>query len=231
MRNIFIKCRLMTGKSSVRLWLLLLIILLSMAGMWLIGLHARAVEGRTAGSVTDNIAGKIIRFHVIANSDGKRDQLLKLKVRDALIDELSPYLDEAADIESSRRIIEDKIPALKELAEKVLTDEGSFSPVTVTLGNCYFPLKVYGNYTFPPGTYEALQVKIGKASGKNWWCVMFPPLCLVDETYNIVDEEGDKKLQLLLDEDEYEALLEKDVPVKVKFKLWKYIKKLFSGKD
>lgn len=60
---------------------------------------------------------------------------------------------------------------------------------------------------------------------------MFPPLCLVDETYNIVDEEGDKKLQLLLDEDEYEALLEKDVPVKVKFKLWKYIKKLFSGKD
>lgn len=231
MRNRLVKFRQIISRGSIRLWLLSLIILLSMAGVWLIRAHATAVQRRTAVSITDGIAGKIIRFHVIANSDSRSDQALKLKVRDALVNELSRYLDLAKDIDEGRQIINDKIPVLKQLAERVLLDEGNSCPVTVALSASYFPMKVYGNYTFPPGTYEALQVKIGEASGSNWWCVMFPPLCFVDETYNIVDEEADGKLKLLLSEDEYEALVEKDVPVRVKFKLWEYIKKIFSGKD
>lgn len=186
-------------------------------------------------SLRINDAGRsnpdIIRFHVIANSDSKDDQQLKYEVKDALVKLLKPCLGHARDVDEARAIIGEMLPAIRETAERVISENGYDYPVTASLASSYFPMKVYGDYTFPPGNYEALQVRIGDAEGKNWWCVMFPPLCLVDETYNIVDEEGDKKLQLLLDEDEYEALLEKDVPVKVKFKLWKYIKKLFSGKD
>jgi stage II sporulation protein R len=92
---------------------------------------------------------------------------------------------------------------------------------------CYFPLKIYGDYAFPPGNYEALRVKIGAAEGKNWWCVMFPPLCFVDETYSVVDEKSGKKLKKLLTDEEYQTLIKEKKPVKIKFKLWEKIKKLF----
>ncbi len=106
--------------------------------------------------------------------------------------------------------------------------EGYHYPVTVSLENTYFPLKIYGEYNFPPGYYEALRVQIGSAEGQNWWCVMFPPLCFVDDTYSIVDETSGNKLRHLLTEEEYNSLLNKSTPIKVKFKLWESIKSIFK---
>ena len=89
-------------------------------------------------------------------------------------------------------------------------------------------MKVYGDYALPPGNYEALQVRIGDAQGQNWWCVMFPPLCFVDETYSIVSEDSEKKLKYLLTDDELDYIKANKVPVKIRFKLFDFIKKHFK---
>lgn len=179
-------------------------------------------------SIQAEIAGEIIRFHVIANSDSAEDQALKLAVKNALVEGLAPYLNQVSSIEAARELLLNKIPFIKELAQDTVSLQGYSYPVEASLEECYFPLKLYGEYAFPPGYYEALKVEIGDAKGKNWWCVMFPPLCFVDETYSIVDESSGKKLQHLLTEDEYEALKIKKTPVKIKFKLFELIKKLLD---
>ena len=170
----------------------------------------------------------IIRFHVIANSDSKDDQQLKYEVKDALVKLLKPCLGHARDVDEARAIIGEMLPAIRETAERVISENGYDYPVTASLASSYFPMKVYGDYTFPPGNYEALQVRIGDAEGKNWWCVMFPPLCFIDETYCIIDEDGEEKLEFLLTEEELEMLKTKKMPVKIRFKLFSLIRKLFD---
>ncbi|HHT57625.1 stage II sporulation protein R [Herbinix luporum] len=175
----------------------------------------------------EEIAKEIIRFHVVANSDSDEDQNLKYQVKDAVLKTLYPYLKDVDNINHARAILKEKLPLIEEVASKVIKDKGYTYSVLASYSNCYFPLKVYGDYTFPPGTYQAVQVKIGKAQGKNWWCVMFPPLCFVDETYSIVSSESEKKLSFLLTDEELDALKTKRLPVKVKFKLFAALKNLF----
>ena len=176
------------------------------------------------------IADEIIRFHVIANSDSETDQALKLAVKAELVEKLAPLLNEADSKEEAEKIICDNIDYITTLARDSVRRHGYSYPVKVSLEECYFPLRVYGEYAFPPGNYEALRVQIGKAEGKNWWCVMFPPLCFVDETYSIIDESSGQKLKYLLTEEEYESLKSKKVPVKIRFKLFELLKDLFAGK-
>lgn len=176
----------------------------------------------------EKVAENIIRFHVIANSDSSEDQDLKYRVKDALINTLYPYFEGIDNIDDARAVLEDKLPLIKDVASQVIKDNGYAYPVSVSFTTCYFPMKIYGDYTFPPGNYEALQVRIGNAQGKNWWCVIFPPLCFVDETYSIVSEDSEKKLNYLLTDEELELLKSHKIPVKIKFKLFEYIKKLFE---
>ncbi len=210
--------------NRFQLLLLLLILLFSGISMWLIKTNARA-EAET--DIQEGIAQKVLRFHVIANSDSDKDQELKLKVKEALVRELAPQLENLTDLEAVRTAVRDQLDNIEESAEKIVRQNGFSYPVSATLEQCYFPLKIYGGYTFPPGRYEALRVRIGAAEGKNWWCVMFPPLCFVDETYSIIDEKSDKKLLKFLTEDEYDALTSGRVPVKLRFKLLDKIKSLF----
>ncbi len=185
------------------------------------------VNHADAKQTQEGIAGEVIRFHVIANSDSTEDQQLKLKVKDQLVKQLSPLLKTTPDIKDARAIILGQLENIKETAQEVILANGYHYSVHVSLENCYFPIKVYGAYTFPAGTYEALRVRIGEAEGQNWWCVMFPPLCFVDETYSIVDQNTDQQLKHLLTEDEYDSIKNK-VPIKVKFKIFDSIKKLFN---
>lgn len=204
------------------------ILLLFVLGFSCIFTRAIRINAADNAKIQEGIAGEIIRFHVIANSDGKMDQELKYKVKDALLKELSPLLNEVGDISEGRKILISMLPLIEETANSVILQNGFQYPVKTSLETCYFPMKVYGDYTFPPGKYEALRVTIGKGEGKNWWCVMFPPLCFVDETYSIVDEDTQEQIKYLLTEEEYEALRAKKVPVKVKFKILDAIKDLFS---
>ena len=122
----------------------------------------------------------IIRLHVIANSNTASDQGIKLKVRDAIIKHM-----QSRDDISTRRDMEEYITAntdrLERIAEGVVASEGRDDNVKASLGVRYIPEKTYGGTTFPAGNYEALDIKIGEGKGENWWCVLFPPLCLLDE--------------------------------------------------
>lgn len=207
--------------SSCRIRLLAVILLLFFPCLFI------KVFAMSKQNIQPEIADEIIRFHVIANSDSAEDQALKLTVKNALVEGLAPYLREVPTKEAARELLLKKISFIKELAQETISLQGYSYPVKVSLTECYFPLRLYGEYAFPPGNYDALRVEIGDANGKNWWCVMFPPLCFVDETYSIVDESTGEKLQHLLTEEEYEALKTKKTPVKIKFKLFELIKKAF----
>lgn len=160
----------------------------------------------SAGQIQQNIASRVIRLHVIANSDTAKDQALKLKVRDSIIRKLQQSLAESSTVQDARNRILSQIPDIREAARKTIRDEGFSYSVKVTLGNRYFPVKDYGDLRFPEGNYEALCIRIGSASGHNWWCVLFPSLCFVDETQAVVPDESKEKLQDSLSEEEYEAL-------------------------
>ena len=134
----------------------------------------------------------IIRLHVIANSDTASDQGIKLKVRDAVIE----HMQSREDI-TTRRDMEEYITAntdrLERIAEGVVASEGRDDRVKATLGVRYIPEKTYGGTTFPAGNYEALDIKIGDGKGENWWCVLFPPLCLLEEGTDSTDPSDDRQ--------------------------------------
>lgn len=152
------------------------------------------------------IASQIIRLHVIANSDSDSDQALKLRVRDAIITKLQQELEGASTVEEARSIILTQMPQIEQTAQRVITQQGYAYTANLSLENRYFPVKIYGDLSFPAGEYEALCLEIGEAAGHNWWCVLFPSLCFVDETYAVVPEESKKRLQDALSQEEYDSL-------------------------
>lgn len=173
------------------------------------------------------IAEKILRFHVRANSDSKQDQVLKLKVRDAVGAYIQQALDGTEDLQACIRIVQSRLLELTQVVEQVVANEGYHYPVTAHIAQTKFPEKSYGNYTFPAGTYQALNVIIGNGEGQNWWCVMYPNMCFHGAVYEVVDKEADKSLQRVLSEDEYHAVL-KSGKYKIKWKCIDYVKKMFG---
>lgn len=212
-----------SDQPKFRLWLLLLII-----GLFSISSFAIRANAQNNLALQQGIAHEIIRFHVLANSDSDEDQQLKLKVKGDVVNALAPILKDVTTVEEARRLLNSNMDLVKATALETIQENGYSYPVSVTFEQTYFPLKIYGEFTFPPGTYEALKVQIGAAKGQNWWCVMFPQLCFIDSTYSIVDKESEKKLQRLLTDKEYESLLNKKTPVKIRLKLLEKIKDIFS---
>lgn len=174
-------------------------------------------------NMTEEIAGKVIRFHVRANSDAAEDQELKLKVRDAIGTCMQPILSEVSGIQESRQVVRDHLAQIEKQAEKVIQKEGFDYSVKARLAKVDFPQKTYGNYTFPAGKYEALEVVIGEGKGKNWWCVMYPNLCFFNSVYEVVDEEAEKSLEQVLTKEEYKSLME-NKNYEVRFALLDWIK-------
>jgi stage II sporulation protein R len=176
----------MFGKTCLR-WLLL-----SLSGLSLFALTALAPVQKTALATNkDQLywdeSGRpgpqeIIRFRVIAASDRPADQSLKLDVRDAVLDYLKPDLQQAGDVNMASEVIEGHLPQIRQVVQDTLKSRGSSSLVDVTWGMTDFPNKAYGPLIFPAGSYQALKIVIGSGGGKNWWCVLFPPLCYVDLT-------------------------------------------------
>lgn len=178
--------------------------------------------------LTEEIAGKIIRFHVRANSNTKADQALKLKVRDAIGTYMQPKLSGISDINISRKVVEENLKQVENTASGVIAAEGYTYDVKASLTVTDFPEKSYGPYTFPAGKYEALEVVIGAGGGHNWWCVMYPNLCFFNSTYEIVDQEAEKSLHQVLTQEEYQSLMEQK-NYQVKFALVERIQKLLEN--
>lgn len=184
--------------------------------------------------VYEDIVNKIIRFHVIANSDSEEDQNLKLKVRDKVIEYVSDQLKECKDLNEARDFIIENKSAVEKIAEDVIKENGYSYNITSMLSKENFPDKVYGDLVFPQGEYEAYRILIGNAEGQNWWCVMFPPLCFVDETKEAVDSDNIKE-NLTKESKNIKENLKKEKDDKksksdIKFK-FKFMELLFGDKE
>lgn len=171
------------------------------------------------------LAEQIIRLHVRADSDSDEAQELKMKVKSSVVAYIEPLLRDSTGIDESRQILYDNIEAIRENALDTLQDNGCEDDVAVYFENAYFPAKSYGDVTFPPGEYEAFRIDIGSASGRNWWCVLYPPLCFVDASYGVLPDESKQELKNILTEDEYNAITEKQY---YRFKYLKFLNFLFE---
>lgn len=120
----------------------------------------------------------VLRLHVVADSDSETDQRLKLMVRDAVLEKGGEIFDGTVTSDEAERIITPRVNELKSAAEAVLRENGCDYNVEITVGDEYFTTRCYEDFTMPAGVYTAVRVNIGSAEGRNWWCVMFPPLCL-----------------------------------------------------
>lgn len=130
-----------------------------------------------------------IRLHILANSDSPADQNLKYRVRDRLITAMKEEFQEAQSLEESRAILLERLNYLEKIAGEYIGAEGYAYPVQAVYGDFNFPRKTYGSITLPAGTYEAVRIIIGEGKGANWWCILFPPLCVVDGGQNIKVQE------------------------------------------
>lgn len=173
------------------------------------------------------IAEKVLRFHVRANSDSREDQALKLKVRDAIGTLMQRRLVGVDQLDECSRIVNENLAEIIDTAEKTVRQEGYTYPVTAQVATVEFPQKTYGNYTFPAGAYQALNVVIGSDRGQNWWCVMYPNMCFHDAVYEVVDEEAEKSLQRVLSEDEYDAVL-KSGKYRIRFKYLDFLNRFMK---
>ena len=174
---------------------------------------------------------KLIRFHVIANSDSDKDQKLKLKVRDEVISYLQPKLENSNSIEESEKIIKNEYKTLENISKKVISKNGYNYTVKVGLEYSNFPARQYSSVVLPAGKYKALRIIIGEGKGKNWWCVMFPPLRFIDDQNGIIDEKTDKKLKEVLTEEEYDLIMAKNKNevknLEFKFKITEVFQNIF----
>ena len=130
---------------------------------------------------------ELIRLHVVANSDSAEDQELKLQVRDAVITSLRQALADVQDTEQAKEYLQENLPKLQELANRTLDAAGSAQRAVVTLCREGFPTRQYDTFSLPAGIYEALRVTIGDGAGKNWWCVVFPSLCVPQTAQGFTD--------------------------------------------
>ena len=176
-----------------------------------------------AQSLQPSIADKVLRFHVLANSDSPEDQAVKLKVRDAVGTYLEPLLENSRTKESCERIVSENLEQITEIANETLLENGFDYGSAAKICTTDFPEKTYGSYTFPSGTYDALNITLGKGGGHNWWCVLYPNMCFRGSVYEVIDTDSGETLREVLSSEEYEAVL-KSKDFKIRFKLLEYFR-------
>ncbi len=134
------------------------------------------------------LAGQMVRLHVVAASDSEEDQAVKLRVRDAVLEEVGPWLEGAADRQEALELLSQNLPALAQIGAEVV---GEGVEVTASIEeDAWFPTKEYEDFALPAGRYAALRITLGEGAGHNWWCVVFPPLCLGSVSETVAERAG-----------------------------------------
>ncbi len=136
----------------------------------------------------DDISTKVLRLHILANSDSETDQDLKIKVRDKIIEKSSDFLNGAKNKIDAKNCTLNNIQNIKKIAEEEIKRQGFNYPVHIELTDMYFPTRQYGQRTLPAGHYDALRILIGSGKGHNWWCVIFPQMCLSSAKYDTAED-------------------------------------------
>ncbi|MGM7721865.1 stage II sporulation protein R [uncultured Metabacillus sp.] len=202
----------------------------------LVGAIANVYKEPVAASTQEPVVipDEAIRLRILANSNSEEDQELKRKVRDAVNKEITEWVEELTSVEAARELIQSRLPQIEKIVADVLEKEDMQQSYSVDFGNISFPTKLYGNFVYPAGEYEAILISLGEAKGANWWCVLFPPLCFLDfsngeavqaaeaETTNDKEKTDEKLKELVVDEEE-----EKE-EVEVKFFLVEWFQGLFA---
>lgn len=206
----------MTQSKKLRRWelaLLLGVALAALLGVWL-------DRSQTA------LADQVIRLHVLANSDSEADQALKLKVRDRVLETAEEYFTPGATLEETQAVLTAHLADIAAAGAEQVAEEGYQYPVTVSMEeNYWFPTKEYTDFALPAGNYTALRVVIGEGGGQNWWCVVFPPLCLgsVSETAAQTALSGgfsEDQVSLITGEDEGYVVKFKAIELWEEFQHW-----------
>lgn len=179
-------------------------------------------------AVSNSLANSVFRLHVIANSDSNADQNLKYIVRDNVLEYMNEICKSAKTKDEAIRIANDNLNNFRSIALNTIRDNGYDYDVSVEIGNFAFPTKTYGDISLPSGYYDALKIKIGEATGQNWWCVMFPPLCFVDVSSGIVPDESKEIMKNDLSSEEF-SLISNDDNSEISFK-FKLIEMLQNAK-
>lgn len=185
-------------------------------------------------AISTDISNSVFRLHVIANSDSYKDQALKYKVRDSLLNYMNSICSNCHSKEEAINLVTDHQDDFKKIALDTIKNEGYSYNVNIKIGNFKFPTKQYGDISLPAGYYDALRIEIGEAKGKNWWCVMFPSLCFIDISSGIVPEESKEKLKNVLSDEEYSLISNtSNYDIKLKFKFLELFSStnLFTAKN
>lgn len=169
--------------------------------------------------IQEHLAGEVLRFHVLANSDSADDQEQKLKVRDAVLKFLDEDMPEMASAAETSVWVRNHIDEIEDVGREAAGAAGKNYPVCAAVTTCWFPEKTYGDLSFPAGNYQALRIEIGAAGGHNWWCVLYPGLCFTDTVNAVVPEEGKQKLKNVLTEEEYSSITMAD-KFKISWYFW-----------
>lgn len=163
-----------------------------------------------------------VRLHVIANSDSEKDQALKLKVRDAIVEQMSTY--NAKTKEEALEYIDNDMENLKKIAEECIKNEGFTNSVSIEIGEESYPTREYEDFTLPAGKYTSLRVIIGEGDGQNWWCVLYPPLC----TASAIEFDEDEYIDVGFTKEQYNLITGNEKEYKVKFKLLEMASQAFG---
>lgn len=169
---------------------------------------------------TSALAKNTIRFHVRANSDTAVDQNLKMKVKDAVVDYIYNQTGDFASAKETSLFITKNNDKIKNIAQKVIDENGFDYTVKSSFGTDSFPTKTYGDIVYPKGEYTSYTLSIGNGKGHNWWCVLYPPLCFVDTSTGIVPDASKERLKESLTDNEYKTI------VTYKFKYLKFLNNL-----
>lgn len=177
-------------------------------------------------AVSRDISNSVFRLHVIANSDTKEDQDLKLKVRNNVLSYMNTICKDSKTKQEAIELANKHQEEFKQIALNTIYENGYDYSVNVCIGNFSFPTKTYGDISLPSGYYDALRIEIGQAKGQNWWCVMFPPLCFVDVSSGIVPEESKEAIKSNLTDEEFTLISNQDnSEISFKFKLIEFFQK------
>ncbi len=187
------------------------------------------------GRELDKLRNSVLRLHILANSDSERDQTLKLMVRDALLERSGEVFGEASDFDEAKENAAQKLSLIEDIAEEVLSENGCDLPAEAEITDMHFDERTYGDITMPAGEYTALRIEIGQAQGHNWWCVMYPPLCLPAACGYAKETEAETESEEVEADGEEEFFEDSQLDIiyhpqeyQVRFAIWDKIKGIFD---
>jgi stage II sporulation protein R len=212
---------------------LFILILISLAVMFLFFETQTKVANATMNASV-KIPEESIRLRILANSNTAADQKLKREIRDEVNAQITTWVDELSTLSEAREIIRKQLPAIEKIVQNKLNEAGIKKTYSVELNKVAFPTKMYGDYIYPAGQYEAVLITLGEGEGKNWWCVLFPPLCFLDfengdaVKENKEDKEGKAEAASVEEADETEEIQTKFFVVELFDSLVSAVGSLFS---